>query len=353
MLLLHTADLHLQADRPETLDAFATVLEVAAEEEADVVTISGDLFDSPADATQLKTDVRELCSDNPFSIIAIPGNHDGTIFDRPYDLGTDLTILRDEPADSVTIGDVTIVGAPFQETFTAELFSTLRNHRPADGSGVLLLHCTLDIGFDTGLMGDEAERRYLPVDPTTLGELGFDFVLAGHFHSHTDRTLPGRGTFIYPGSPISHSRGEQGPRVAVLIDTETGGYESIQLETHYYDTASFTVTPGNQEKIPGQLADWVEARREDNCELTISVSGYVDADEVEYNDRLRELAGPADITSRVESITHVLAHDLYQRFAETLDPSHAEAYDRATTDGAVMHVRSALADLLDRGEVRR
>lgn len=352
MRLLHTADLHLREDRPETLEAFARVLEEAASAGVEIVTVGGDVFDSPADATRLRTDVMELCSGNPFDIVAIPGNHDEQILDRPYDLGTDLTVLRRGPVETSVHGETTIVGVPFQEELTAELYGALEAARPEDGVGVLLMHCTLDIGFDTGQMGEEATRRYLPVDPATLGELGYPFVLAGHFHSYDARVLPGGGVFVYPGAPVSHARGEEGRRYAVLVDTATGAHDPIHLDTHYYDSVSFSVTPGNQAAIPERIEAWVGERRGDDADLTIEVSGYVDADEPAYNDRLRAAAGPVDPALDVASISHVLDHELYRRFHAALEEAHLDD-ELATREGTLEVVQNALAELIDTGAVRR
>lgn len=113
MRILHTADLHLNTDAPETLEPFDTVLQTAEEEEVDLLTIGGDMFDSPEDASRLRTDVRDLCSGPPFDIVPIPGNHDADIFEQGFDLGTDLETLREQPYGEATIDDVSVIGVPF------------------------------------------------------------------------------------------------------------------------------------------------------------------------------------------------------------------------------------------------
>ena len=82
--LLHTADLHLNADRPETVEALEVVLAEADRHEVDIVTIAGDLFDTQAAADALRPQLRPLFSDNPFEIVAIPSMA-GSGFDTPTD----------------------------------------------------------------------------------------------------------------------------------------------------------------------------------------------------------------------------------------------------------------------------
>lgn len=97
MRIFHTADLHLASDAPDTIEAFDAVLETAAENDTELLTIGGDVFDSPEDASRLRTEVRSKCSDQPFDILSIPGNHDADIFDLGFDLGTDIDVLRETP----------------------------------------------------------------------------------------------------------------------------------------------------------------------------------------------------------------------------------------------------------------
>lgn len=352
MDILHTADLHLDADRPRTLEAFGAVLERAAAHGVDLVTVGGDVFDSPADATRLKDEVRQLCTGNPFEIVAIPGNHDAQILSRPFDLGPDLRILQDDPCESYDRGEVRIVGVPFRETLTSELFEALQVRTEGVDHSILLLHCTLDVGFDAGETGADEPRRYFPVDPATLGELEYDAVLAGHFHGYADQRLDGETRFIYPGSPTSHTRGETGRRAAALLDTETGSVEPIDLETFYYDSLSITVTPDEQRAVPDRIESWVGERAGDDCELAVTVGGFVDANERAYADRLREAAAPVEPELRIDSISHVLEHELFERFRDRLDESVLEDHPRATVEGTRAMARDALAGLLDTGEIR-
>lgn len=353
MKILHTADLHLNTDAPETLDTFDTVLQTAREEEIDLLTIGGDIFDSPEDASRLRTDVRDLCSGLPFDIVAIPGNHDADIFDQGFDLGTDLEVLREQPYSEVTIDDVSVVGVPFTRRMSGDLFSALKTASPEQSVRILLLHCTLDLGFGRDAAGSDEEVRYFPVEPATLSELDYDFVLAGHIHVRFEsRDLANGGRFVYPGSPISHSWTEQGPRHAALIDTDTGGVEQIELPTPYLDREEWLVTPGDQDGVPDDIAAWVAEHDTARSTLEVIVRGYVDADEQAYNDRLREAAGDIDPTLDVESVTSVLEHDIYREVVDRFDDEHLDQYDRATREGVDELLIGELAPLLHAGEVR-
>lgn len=353
MRVLHTADLHLAEDAPETIEALDVVLETATDEGVDLLTIGGDVFDSPEDASRLRTEVRNRCSGLPFDIVAIPGNHDADVFEREFDLGTDLTVLRETPCGHVAFGDVSVVGVPFTRRMTSDVFAALQDTAPDRSVRVLLVHCTLDLGFGRNAAGDDEVERYFPVELATLGRLDYEFVLAGHVHVRFEtEQLDTGGTFVYPGSPVSHSWTELGPRYAALVDTDTGGVERVELETPYLDRRELTVTPENQDAIPDEIATWVADHPPDRSTLEVVVRGYVDGDERAYNDELREAAGAADATIEVESVTSVLEHEIYREAMDRLDDAVLEEYDRATPEDVERLLVNELAPLLDTGEVR-
>ena len=353
MKILHTADLHIASESPGTLEALDALLDTAEEEEVDLLTIGGDIFDSPEDASRVRSEVSQRCSDLPFDIIAIPGNHDADIFRQEFDLGSHLRILRDEPFEEAPVGDVSIIGVPFTRRLSSELFSSLREAGRDQSVRVLLLHCTLDLGFGRNAAGEEEEERYFPVELATLSRLEYDFVLGGHIHvRYQTQELSNGGQFVYPGSPISHSWTELGPRYASLIDTDTRGVEQIELETPYRDRKEVLVTPDNQEEVPSEIEGWLEEHDEEPCTLELIVQGYVDANEPEYNTRLRELTADIEATIDVRSVSSVLEHDIYQGVMSRLDEDLLEEYDHASMEGVDQLLLNELATLLHTGEVR-
>lgn len=76
MNILHSGDLHLREDNPRTIEGLEEILTTADRKGVDLVTLSGDLFESAEDADALRPRMRELLQDNPFDILSIPGNHD-------------------------------------------------------------------------------------------------------------------------------------------------------------------------------------------------------------------------------------------------------------------------------------
>jgi DNA repair exonuclease len=156
--ILHTADVHLTPDAPERTEALAAVLELAEDEDVDVVTVGGDLFDAPEDVETLRADLRnDLFADRPFDVLLIPGNHDVEAYRGDVFFGDSCTVLTDDPFEHWTApaGDVRITGLPYREEPDEELLLALQDREPFDGTEILLLHCSLEAPFDDYETGDE------------------------------------------------------------------------------------------------------------------------------------------------------------------------------------------------------
>lgn len=348
MKILHTADVHLKQGDDRTVEALENVLTKAKEKDVDLLTIGGDLFDSPSDAEALRPQLRDLFQENPFDIIAIPGNHDQDVYEKNLRFGEDLEILVETPVSTREIGDIEIIGVPFTSSMTEELFSDLQEISDEDRTQIALLHCTLDIGFLSSDVGED-EGTYFPVTQATLSEFDFEYVLAGHIHS-TDRELPldNGGKFIYPGSPMSHSSDEIGKRNTVLIDTDLDKITGVELDSFYHDEYKEIVYPGEADELLDDIQGWISERVDDDCELSVHVSGYVDMGEEGFYSSLKEASDPVDPDDKTKTVSDVLNHPLYTRFEEKLE----EMDDVEAEEHVKTQVMDVLSQLLTQNKVQ-
>src|SRR3989304_2726941 len=96
MKILHTADIHLREYGDERWQTLKTLIDIGKKEKIEVFVISGDLFDEKIDAENLRPKIREIFSNNGFSIVLIPGNHDHDVYKDMY-FGEDAKILTRRP----------------------------------------------------------------------------------------------------------------------------------------------------------------------------------------------------------------------------------------------------------------
>ena len=148
--------MHLSRKNQRTLEALQEVLYVARKSKVDVLTISGDLFESEEDAEALRPELRtKMFSGNDFEIIVIPGNHDKEAYRKNLDFGSDLHVLTKAPFDVIKEEKVAIIGVPFLEKPSEELIARLREAKDKELVNILLLHCTLDIRYGLADFGEE------------------------------------------------------------------------------------------------------------------------------------------------------------------------------------------------------
>jgi DNA repair protein SbcD/Mre11 len=338
MRILHTADVHLRSARDERWEAFGVVLDVAVREHADVLAIAGDLFDRDVDAHALKTELRRRFERFPGRVVLIPGNHDdGGI--RPGDFfGANVHVLagHDLVAD---IGGVRFVGVPFEDVGADETLRRLREAAKlrAEGPNVLLFHGELlDVSPLGGAYGDEEGRDYMPARLADLGDLGFDYVLAGHFHRAHDVRACGRGYFVYSGSPVSITRRETGCRHASLVCMGDAP-EPVPLDTYHYQAIDVRLAPNDVEH-PLSRIERELGGADRRARVLVSVRGFSDLEqwglrEIEFHAGLKELSARFNVEAldagECLDVSGIVEGDLFRRFAARLEDSALPDDERA------------------------
>jgi DNA repair exonuclease SbcCD nuclease subunit len=322
MRILHTADIHLRNDRDHRWHAFEAVLERATSIDADVVVVSGDLFDRDVDAQQLKPALRARLASSEQRVLILPGNHDARGIRAGDFYGDAVEVLADLD-HCVDIDGTRFVPVPFADggaDQTLERLYAAAERRQADGANVLLFHGELlDLVPGGGVFGDE-EPDYMPVRLASFARLGFDYVLAGHFHrAYAVHNYDG-GYFVYPGSAVSISTRETGRRHVNVVDVGAAP-RSEPLDTHHYEAVTVQLDPFGEV----HPADAVDERLRDvhpHAEVLLTLSGCVDLGalgltETELHAALKkEIARwrVRDMETRWIDVRDVIDHDLFRKF---------------------------------------
>lgn len=328
MKIVHTADIHLSPNHPERLNALEKVVELCEKEEADLLLVTGDLFDANIDLEELKTDLRPLFSDNSFQTLVIPGNHDKSAFRQEDYLGEDLEVLQDGLYSKKIFEDVNIVGLPYTNKDFSEMVEPLSNAVEEDKKNILMIHCTL--AGATGGFGDESE--YLPVKPSELVQTGFEYVLAGHIHSSPTRKSFGDTVFAYPGSPVSISSSEIGKRKVWLLDTGQG-LETRELDTKYFLKEKKEVLPGEEEEVKEAIENNFEGRDLEKASIILEIEGFTQEKVQELSKELKkEVEGfePLEVNVKklnLESADSIMGSEIYNEFKRKMEDKDFEKPD--------------------------
>ncbi len=328
MKILHTADIHLKAVDDERWKALVGLIEMAKKEHVDVFAVSGDLFNSGADAERIRAEMRELFENNPYKILLLPGNHDQDVYESGKYFGDDAVVLNN-PGTPFSLQDVCFWGLPYTSAGTEEILRTIHSFKKLLDTGkthILLYHGELlDSFFSRIDFGEEGAQRYMPVRLSYFDGLDFTYVLAGHFHTRFDiRVLPNGGYFVYPGSPISISSKETGRRKVNIFEVgkPPGGRE---VDTPYYEEALIRLSPFDAQR-PLERIEGVLDAMGPGQNVLLTVGGYFngekdDVNETQLTEEIRRLirGKPVTFTPLYMDIRSVLEDDLFSMFLEKLE----------------------------------
>lgn len=325
MKILHSADIHLRVVGDPRWTALEAILWRAEKEGVKLVVISGDMFDRQVDTHKLKVPLRELFKDIPFQIVIIPGNHDGnSLSDGDY-YGDQVRVIADA-STFIDVGKVRVHGLPFEKIVGEKVIErvlSVRGNLRLDACNILLYHGELlDLSFSKDSFGEE-EAGYMPVRLSFFDDVGFDYVLAGHFHSNFEVLRYEGGYFVYPGSPVSITRKETGPRRVNLFEVgETPS--AVELQTNYYEDVTVVLDPFSADDpmsvIRARLAECADAPK-----ILLTVTGFVDLaalgkTELEFATVIRALKGDRvdAVAAHWHDISSISDSDLFKRFSEQL-----------------------------------
>lgn len=244
--ILHFADLHLdttfssagQQPRQALRDCLRRLVDLALQQQADVVTIGGDLYEHERRCSDTGKFVRsELARLGTVPVIVAPGNHDPYTPDSLYraiEWPGNVRVLSSPDLEPVEVGgDLTVWGAAFTNRFRRDCpLDGFGGANGTGGSNVLLLHAAL---------GD-APSDYSPLSPAAVRRAGFDLALLGHIHdggySRADLGV------YYPGSPEPLDFSEAGDHYVLLVDIDGGAPVVQRLASNRMRFGSLSVDVG-------------------------------------------------------------------------------------------------------------
>lgn len=240
---IHCADLHLDtpfreigtgtyADtrRKDIRDAFSNILNRVKTEKADMLLISGDLYEHKTVGKSTLDWLYMVLSQVNVPVLIIPGNHDPYLKNswyRNWEWPENVRILSPENPN-IILEDlcVNVFGMGF---------SSFREDKPdlsvvpppvKDYFNIVMIHGSLDMDF--------TNQSYKPVSSKELEVLGYDYYALGHFHKLRD-DYPLKNAFN-PGSPEPLGFDEKGFHGAFVVNMEMDQSKtSIRVEK--FDTA--------------------------------------------------------------------------------------------------------------------
>lgn len=231
MKLVHAADLHLDSAlhglsryesapaeeiRGATRRAFGALTELCLEERAELLAISGDLFDGDwrdvSTGLFFAAQLSKLCEAG-VRVVWIRGNHDAVSqIRRSVRLPEQVLQLSADKPETRVFEDVGIAvhGQSFAKRDVTEDLAAGYPARIAGALNVGLLHTALD--------GRTGHDRYAPCKVETLVNRGYEYWALGHVHQ---REVVHREPYVvFPGNLQGRHARELGEKGATLVSFE-------------------------------------------------------------------------------------------------------------------------------------
>ncbi|MFD2937846.1 metallophosphoesterase family protein [Spirosoma flavum] len=336
MKILHTADWHLGKRLQdfhrlqEQKEVLAEIVQVANEEDVDLIMVAGDLFDTfnpdPKAEDLLYSTLKELTANGRRTVVVIAGNHDnpdrieaqdhfgrecGIIFAgfpktevRAYELSCEAKLLRSAPG-FIELKlprhelPVRIIMTPYANetrlrsylgmvSLDDELRQHLHQHWAVladtymDTQGVNLLMAHLFVMKRGGEQPEESddERSILQVGGasvvyTDMIPAQIQYTALGHLHRYQTLT-GGPSPVVYSSSPLAYSFAETDQqKYIVIIEAEPG--QDVLIRPIPLVTGKRLLRP--RFKRVDEAVDWLKENPNCYAEITLQTPTFLTSDE--------------------------------------------------------------------------
>lgn len=220
MKFIHIADIHLgakpdkkmqwsQEREKEIWESFAAIIDIAAQEKADLLLIAGDLFHYMPTVSSLKRVDGLFSGISGTRVVLIAGNHDYLSAASKYngfEWSDNVFFIASEKPESLCFEDINteICGLSLQRR--NETRSLLEGIKAPDNGRINIL------------MAHGGEAGNLPIDFKELANAGYDYVALGHIH----RPCEPAANIRYSGSPEPLDRNETGEHGYIIGEIDGG-----------------------------------------------------------------------------------------------------------------------------------
>ena len=225
--ILHAADLHLDSPfeslpeekaalrRSEQRALLRSLAQLRAETEAELVLLSGDLFDSDSTWAETEELLRLTLSEMAVPVFIAPGNHDYYAANGRWArmrLPENVHVFTSADFDAVVLEElnVRVWGAAFTDNYSEAKLDTLRIPRQDGFTELVCVH---------GEVGNPGSR-YDPIDERDIAASGADYIALGHVHACSGLKKAGKTYYAWPGCPEGRGFDECGEKGILQIDID-------------------------------------------------------------------------------------------------------------------------------------
>lgn len=312
---IHFSDLHLDnpftsmgpdigkinCRRQDLLDVFDGIINIAKEENADILLISGDLYEhfyvKKSTITYINKKFEEISATKVF---IVPGNHDPYInnsYYKNFQWSSNVYILsEDRPKVELESMNLCVYGLGFEGFYKESSLKDELRDVNIDRVNILLVHGTVDMNF--------TRKAYNLLSSEELSKLNMDYIALGHFHNRID-DLGKKGVIYNAGSPEPLGFDEEGEHGIYIgeINKEILHLDYRNVNVKQYKTVAINIEGINSdEQIAENIRLLLGEGTLSNFLLCIELKGYRNGEYLPDKAKIKKLIGGdvfyADIIDR-------------------------------------------------------
>ena len=225
--ILHSADFHMDSPisalpdgkaalrRAELRQIPAKLADLAIQEKADAVLLSGDLFDSNSIYSETWEELFENLARIPAPVVISPGNHDYYCSASPYakrELPSNVYVFTGNEISFFDFPDLglRVYGAAFTSSSCRPMLENFHAERENSRISILCIH------GESGSSG----ARYNPVSEKEIAASGLNYIAFGHVHNASGLLRAGNTFYSQPGCPEGRGFDETGHKTVNILELD-------------------------------------------------------------------------------------------------------------------------------------
>ena len=214
--IIHAADFHLDSPfdalpaekaelrRAEQRELIRKIVSAANDEGADLILLSGDLFDSDVSYHETGETLREAFADTEARVFIAPGNHDYFCLKSPYSyvkFPENVHIFQSPAISCVDIPELNcrVWGAGFCSPLCEPMLTGF-SCPTGSMTDIMVMH------------GELGGGTYNRISAQEIADSGLDYLALGHVHSFSGIMTVGETSYAYPGCPEGRGFDETGAK---------------------------------------------------------------------------------------------------------------------------------------------
>ncbi len=333
MRVIHCSDLHVSKNEKDyCLPILEEIVDITMQNDASVLLISGDLFDTFDDAEALRSDMNQVFERlaDHIRIIFLAGNHDmlragKRSLDR-LDFGR-IELQTAAPFSLLEFKDCEILCIAYQDSYKDYI-----NWDVPDKKQPLRIIAAHGPVAGLNYLGPKDEGDTAVLDPDLFKRFAADYAALGHIHS--SGSSDSAGCYIcFPGSARVWRKNETGPRMLCMIDTESlpvkpmqyvikkaGRYRSIRVE------AGLDGSLPDLDAVSREWAacDYIDLQVEGVVEDENTVMRSLDVVRSNYENKVRVFSVD---TQNISALPGIAGEEIARRFLSAWEKKRPEDTD--------------------------